>query len=515
MSHEIRTPMNAVLGMLYLLEKTHLKESQKNYIKKANIAANTLLGIINDILDFSKIEANKLEIKNSEFSIFELVSDIMSIMSVKAEDNSLELLTQFDEDIPVYIISDRLRLAQVLNNLISNAIKFTQAGEVLVSVSLVTKGLEEDTLKFCVKDSGVGISQDNQEKLFQEFMQVDDSATRSFHGTGLGLAICKKLVNLLGGDIWIESSTIGVGTTICFTTKVKITTKKEHLGFIFPTSTTNLKVLVADDNRLASEVLTDMLESFKYIVDNTSNGYETIKMVQENKYDIVFLDYKMPKLSGLETFIKYKEILQDKTPKTVIVTAYSTEIIQEDIEKYGIYGYLLKPISPSTLYDKIMEILYPNKTIIKVENQNNNKVLQSVNVLLVEDNELNREFATLILEGFGLKVDIAVDGVEAIEKIITKKYKLVLMDIQMPKLDGLSATKKIRSLKEDYFKTLPIIALSANALVSDKEKSLEVGMNEHLNKPIDPNKLYIVLKKFILEKDIEGKEIKKKIILNI
>ncbi len=503
MSHEIRTPMNAVLGMMYLLEKTKLTQDQRNYLKKANIAANSLLGIINDILDFSKIEANKMEIKNSEFNIYELINDIMSVMSNKAEDKNIELITKFDDKIPVYIISDRLRLAQILNNLVSNAIKFTNAGEVIVSANLYKKeSSKKVVLKFCVQDTGVGISKENQKCLFNEFVQVDNSATRSFYGTGLGLAISRKLSNMLGGDIWVESSKEDIGTTICFSIKVKIAVSQEHVGFIFPSYTKNLKVLVVDDNNLAADVIKHILESFNYQVKSVDSGYKAIKILKEERFDLVFLDYKMPNLNGLDTFSKYKSILKEKTPKTIIVTAYSGEILQKDIEKLGIFGFLQKPITPSTLHDKIIEIFNSNTNSISSDNRNLNKIFEPQNVLLVEDNELNREFAILVLEEFGLNVDVAVDGIEAIQKVITQKYKLVLMDIQMPKLDGLEATLKIRSLSEEYFKTLPIIALSANALVGDRQKSLDAGMNEHITKPINPNTLYLVLKKYIPEKTI-------------
>jgi len=500
MSHEIRTPMNAVLGMLYLLEKTNLNTTQDNYIKKAHGAANSLLGVINDILDFSKIEANKMEIKNAEFDIHLLINEIMSVMSVKAEENELELLTYYDKTFPVNVISDSLRISQILNNLLSNAIKFTNEGEILVSTKLVSQNDDEAVLMFCVKDTGIGISKQNQEKLFQEFSQVDDSATRSFNGTGLGLAISKKLSNLLDGDIWLEDSQEGIGTTICFTIKVK--TIKEHLykDFNLPMTMTNLSVLIVDDNPTACHVLKEMLESFDYCVDVVNSGEEAINIVQKFEYDLVFLDYKMPGLNGVETYLQYKGILANKTPKTLIVTAYSQEIIEEEVEKYGILGYLTKPISPSTLYDSIINSLNSNTSLPRYTNkQNRNEHLSNAKVLLVEDNQLNQEFAVTMLEAFGLSVEVANDGEEALEKVQTKDYKLILMDIQMPKMDGLEATRRIRKYEDEYFKEIPIIALSANALVGDKEKSIEAGMNEHITKPINPEKLYDTLKLYIDE----------------
>ena len=508
MSHEIRTPMNAVLGMLYLLEKSSLSFTQENYIKKANGAANSLLGVINDILDFSKIEANKLEIKNSEFNMHDLINDTMSVMSVKAEENELELLTYYDKNFPMIVISDSLRVSQILNNLISNAIKFTKKGEILISTKLINKSRTTATLMFSVKDSGMGISKENQKKLFQEFSQVDDSATRSFHGTGLGLAISKKLSSLLGGKIWIENSQENVGTTICFTIKVQTQTSKQDKKLILPKAMSHLDVLVVDDNILASKVLTDMLESFQYNVDQAYSGFEAIEKIKNKKYDMVFLDYKMPELDGIETYKRYKEILKDNTPKTLMITAYSQEIIEKEIEKYGIIGYLTKPTSPSTLYDTIIDSINNNTISTKLKyTEEEYTTLKGINILLAEDNKINQEFAIALLESNGINVEIANNGLEVLEKTKAKNFNLILMDIQMPKMDGLEATKCIRELEDEYFKQIPIIALSANALVGDREKSIEAGMNEHITKPINPKQFFNTLKMFIQEiKPVEESE---------
>jgi len=505
MSHEIRTPMNAVLGMLYLLEKTEISSIQDNYIKKANHAANSLLGIINDILDFSKIEAGKLDINNEEFEFTDMIMDVLSVMSFKSEEKNLELLAYYDSAMPSYIISDKLRVGQILNNLISNAIKFTNSGEVIISTKLIKENKNRIEIMFCVKDSGIGISTSSQKKLFQEFSQVDSSATRNSEGTGLGLAICKKLAELLGGKIWIEESKEGVGSTFCFTIKCKKTDKTRKKKYD-DTQISNLKCLVVDDNSSAVEVLTKMLESFNYDVDSVLSGKDAIKCIKNTKYDIVFLDYKMDELNGVETYQIVKDDLKENNTKTIIVSAYSKDIIDENLASIGIEGYLSKPISPSTLYNKIFEV--QNSIEDSLSNTLEETALQyfdGAKILLVEDNELNQEFALHMLEDRGFIVDIASDGIESLAKVKNNKYDLVLMDIQMPHMDGLEATKHIRKMNGEYFSKIPIIALSANALLGDKEKSLEVGMNEHITKPIDPVVLFNVLSKYLYSelKDVE------------
>ncbi|MEA3370620.1 MAG: response regulator [Campylobacterota bacterium] len=503
MSHEIRTPMNAILGMLYLINKSNLSKDDANYIKKAEGAANSLLVIINDILDFSKIEANKLEIKNSEFNINDLINDVMDIMSIKAQENKLELLTYYDKELPLNIISDKLRVSQILTNLISNGIKFTKEGEILVSTKLVNKDKNSATLMFCIKDSGIGISKSNQSKLFSEFTQVDNSQTRSFEGTGLGLAICEKLSIMLGGKVWIDDSKEGIGSTFCFTIKVKISNNQQKKEYKFIKETSNLNILVVDDNSMANEVLSKMLKSFNYNIQSVDNGKDAFEHMLKNRYDLVFLDYKMPNMDGLEVYQKVKEKLGDLTPKTIMVTAYSQEVLDKHLEYNGINGFLSKPISPSFLYDKIVEVI-SHKDISKIDAETkscDNSNLKGIKVLLVEDNKLNQEFASLMLQNNGLIVEIASDGIEALQKIKSKFYDIVLMDIQMPLMDGIEATKHIREFEDDYFKDIPIIALSANALVGDRDKSLKAGMNEHITKPINPKKLFKTMKKFLNLKD--------------
>jgi len=517
MSHEIRTPMNAVLGMLYLLDKTNIDQIQGNYIKKANYAANSLLGIINDILDFSKIEAGKLDINNDQFEFNEMIMNVLSVMSFKAEEKDLELLAHYDAAIPSFVISDKLRIEQILTNLLSNALKFTNEGEIIISTKLVKKHNSDLEIMFCVKDNGIGISSSAQEKLFQEFSQVDSSATRSFQGTGLGLAICKKLSNLLGGDIWIEDSKEGVGSTFCFTIKCEKSYKIKQKKYK-NIKITDLKCLVVDDSNSAVEVLSTMLKSFNFSVKSASCGKDAISMIKNEVFDIIFLDYKMDELNGIETFEMVKSNLIKNNTKTIMVSAYSNDLINENIYSLGIEGYLSKPISPSSLYNKIIEV--QNSIVIKEESATKREVVKyfdGVKVLLVEDNELNQEFAMHMLEDRGFIVDISSDGIEALSKVKNNKYDIVLMDIQMPHMDGLEATKHIRAIDGTFYKNLPIVALSANALLDDKEKSLEAGMNNHITKPINPEELFDVLSLYLEcnEKVLENQKPKTNEDLNI
>jgi polar amino acid transport system substrate-binding protein len=502
MSHEIRTPMNAILGMLYLVEKTSLNSMQESYIQKANSATRALLNIVDDILDISKIEAGKLNLEYNNFQFNDMLHDIMGILSYRAEEKGLELLAYYDDQIPRVLKSDKLRIGQILNNLIGNAIKFTSKGEIVISTKVIKKDDEKVTIMFCVKDSGIGISKDAQDKLFQDFSQVDDSITRKYGGTGLGLAISKKLSDMLGGRIWIEESLEGVGTTFCFTVVSEYEKELEE-SVKFPAEINNLNVLIIDDNEIAADVLSCMLKSFGFSVDIAYNGNEGYKKVLQSDipYDIIFLDYKMPELNGIETYKMIKSVMGESIPKTIMVTANSQSEVIKEAKQIGICGYLIKPAAPSTLYDTIIDIISPNKELNKekLKDKNESVDFHGAKVLLVEDNELNQDFAIQLLESVNLDVTIANDGIESLDKIRDKNYDVVLMDIQMPNMDGLTATKQIRKMghNDSYFEKIPIIALSANALAEDRAKSIETGMDEHISKPIEPEELFEVLNRYI------------------
>jgi len=516
MSHEIRTPMNAILGMLYLTGKSNLNPIQENYVQKAKNATDSLLHVINDILDFSKIEAGKLHIESIEFDFSELITKVGSVMSFKAEEKGLELLMNYDPKIPQFLISDPIRLEQILINLISNAIKFTQKGEVIISPKLKESKKDTIRLQFCVQDSGIGISKENQEKLFKDFSQVDGSTTRRFGGTGLGLVISQKLSNMLGGDIWLESSIENEGSTFCFEIECKIASLNRKTTKTFPESLQNLKTLIVDDNKVACQILSNILKSFKLQSDIVYSGEEALAELVERKkkYDIVFLDYKLDGIDGVETYKRIAEKLGNIAPKVVMVSAYSQDEVLTEFKNAGIESFLTKPVYSSFLFDTIMHLLGKDQYCLldrkeEVKHQDISLTsIQGAQILLVEDNEVNQEFAIMLLESNGLHVDVANDGLEALHMVKLKQYDLVLMDIQMPNMDGLEASREIRKLKGEYFQNLPIVALSAHAMVGDMEKSLDAGMDDHVTKPINPDKLFEALVYYIHPKQ-NSKELEK------
>ena len=522
MSHEIRTPINAVMGMLYLASKTELNDLQKNYVSKARSGAESLLVIINDILDFSKIEAGKLKLENVDFKLEEAMSHTFDIVTNQANDKDIELLIEYDDEIPEMLIGDPTRLGQVLINLINNAIKFTEKGEVLLSQKLLSQDDESVTILFCVKDSGIGMSEEQQKKLFHEFTQADSSTTRKYGGTGLGLTISKKLVEMMNGKIWIQSTEPNKGTTICFSVTLKTSlhslesyTFSKSLPDIF----NSMNVLIVDDNSSARDVLFGMLTSFKFNIEMASSAKEAISILEDSDktYDLVFMDWQMPLMNGIEASREiYASKKINKQPKIIMLTAYAREEIMHEADEVGIEAYLIKPVSPSVLFDSIMNV-FGFKVAQKIE-ESTEISLESIvgaKILLAEDNELNQELALALLRSKGLKVDLAVDGVIALRMVQEKHYDCVLMDIQMPEMDGLSATRRIRELaleKEDkYYEELPIIAMTANAMSEDRDKSIAAGMNEHVTKPIDPDEIFNTLLKFIEpRKEFEMKKVDNK-----
>ncbi|HZF70424.1 response regulator [Sulfuricurvum sp.] len=508
MSHEIRTPINAIMGMHYLLEKTSLDAQQKNYIAKSQSAATSLLGIINDILDFSKIEAGKLDIETISFSLEKVLEDFSNVIGYKAQEKGIEFKINIDPDIPMELIGDPLRIGQVLINLGNNAVKFTKNGSINLFISLLMRDEHTATLQFCIQDSGIGMNEEQRQHLFSEFSQADTSMTRRFGGSGLGLVISKKLCEMMDGNIWIENSVPGLGSTFCFSAKFGIATlekkKMDDRILAVEKTLTDVRILVVDDNPSARDYLCKSVLTLGVHCDVVSGGEEALGILDKYRYDIILMDWKMPGMDGIETSRAIRSLFgEDNSPKIIIVTAYGREDVIKNVQEANLDGLLIKPISVSTLLDTILQVLGHEQYLKSLpENQLLSLApIRGAHILLVEDNEINREFAEELLRGEGLSVDEAHDGFEAIERIKGHRYDGVLMDIQMPNLDGIEATKRIRKLSEiledEYYRNVPIIALSANALRSDIDRSLAAGMNAYVVKPIDPKHLFSTLLEWI------------------
>jgi CheY-like chemotaxis protein len=450
-----------------------------------------------------------LSIEKVDFSLDNILANISNLFAFQMEEKGLELLFDIDMDVPMALRGDELRLNQVLTNLVSNAIKFTSKGEIIISIKLISRDEQNVDLRFDVKDTGIGISKEQIEKLFTSFSQADSSTTRKYGGSGLGLAISKQIVELRGGSVGLES-TPNVGSDFYFTIKFELQEKQKN--FSQTTNIKNLKVLVVDDNASSREILENILKSLKFEVKAICCGKEAIIELKEanrenSSYNLVLMDWMMPEMDGIETIIKINE---DKEiadiPIFVMVTAYNKDELIEKAKDAHVFGFLEKPISPSTLYDTILKAFGKQIVLIPDENIKNNnfneikKMLHGSKILLVEDNIQNQEIALEFLQKAKIEVTIANNGKEAIEILQSKEeFDAVLMDCQMPIIDGYEATKLIR--KVEKFKDLPIIAMTANAMQGDREKCIDSGMNDYIPKPLDFICFYDILEKWIKPKD--------------
>ncbi|MBS1227628.1 MAG: putative hybrid sensor and regulator [Proteobacteria bacterium] len=511
MSHEIRTPMNAIIGMAYLALKADPTPRLRDYLGKIQSSSQLLLGIINDILDLSKIEAGKMVVERTDFDLDQVLSNVTNLIADKAASKGLELIIDVGEDVPTNLIGDPLRLGQILVNYANNAVKFTEHGEIEISIALAPPVDDDVVLRFAVRDTGIGLSEEQRTRLFKNFEQADSSTTRKYGGSGLGLVIAKQLAEMMGGEVGVDSE-LGRGSTFWFTARLGRSAAKVRSLQPNP-ELRGRRLLVVDDSDTAREVIGDMLRGMSFRVSAVASGSAAVAEVARaaaagEPYEIAFLDWQMPGMDGIATAAQIRGLALDRPPHLVIITAYGRDELFKSAEAAGISDVLIKPLSASLLFDAVMRALggvldeLPSATVPSSSLESRLEAqlasIAGARVLLVEDNDMNQEVATELLEGAGCVVELAENGQVALDKVQRDAFDVVLMDMQMPVMDGITATHEMRKLPA--LRDLPIVAMTANAMQGDRERCLEAGMQDHIAKPIEPDDLWRALLKWVKPK---------------
>ncbi|MGN8249515.1 response regulator [Pseudomonas sp. SMV7] len=498
MSHEIRTPMNAIIGMSYLALKTSLDHRQRDYVSKIHNAGTSLLGIINDILDFSKIEAGKLSVETVPFQFDAVLDNVSSLVAQKAYDKGLELLFDMAADVPNVLLGDPLRMGQIVLNLVNNAVKFTEHGQVTVVVRNLGRTGDKVQLQVRVQDTGIGMTTEQAGRLFQAFAQADSSTTRQYGGTGLGLAISKRLVELMGGTISVDSEP-GQGSVFSFSAWLGLGENAQQQRRVIPPDLDGARVLVVDDNAAARQILSDMLSVAGLSPVAVASGQAALEALREAAADrpfkVMFVDWQMPELDGIET--TRRALGQQPALQVVMVSAFGHDEMRSVAEVAGIHAFLVKPVNQSSLVEVLVNLFAPETGVVAASiPAAQAQLLAGVRLLVAEDNEINQQIAKELLEAAGARVEVVGNGCEALEILAIQQFDAVLMDVQMPRMDGVETTRRIRA--EPGYAHIPVIAMTAHAMVEDRERCTLAGMVDHVTKPVDPQALIDTVQRWVV-----------------